>query len=115
MKVKKLEKVPTYIRGLDDILEGGLPKNRVTLVLGSPGTGKTNLALEFLYRGATNHEPGLFLGFEETRDSLKQNALSFGWDLEALEKEKKLFIMEGRLNPETIVSGKFSLNPCFLS
>ncbi|MGB9835360.1 MAG: circadian clock protein KaiC [Candidatus Saccharicenans sp.] len=111
MNVKKLEKVPTYIRGLDDILEGGLPKNRVTLVLGSPGTGKTNLAMEFLYRGATNHEPGLFLGFEETRDSLKQNALSFGWDLEALEKEKKLFIMEGRLNPETIVSGKFSLKP----
>jgi len=80
-------------------------------VLGSPGTGKTNLALEFLYRGASDNEPGIFLGFEETRESLKQNALSFGWDLDALEKNNKLFIIEGRLNPETIVSGKFSLKP----
>jgi len=73
-QTKKLEKVPTYIKGLDNILEGGLPKNRATLVLGSPGTGKTNLALEFLYRGASDHEPGIFLGFEETKESLKQNA-----------------------------------------
>lgn len=111
MKFKILEKVPTYIVGLDDILEGGLPRNRTTLVLGSPGTGKTNLSLEFLYRGAINHEPGIFLGFEESREGLIQNALSFGWNLEALEKENRLFIMEGRLNPETIVSGSFSLKP----
>jgi circadian clock protein KaiC len=110
-KPKKLEKIPTYINGLDNILEGGLPKNRATLVLGSPGTGKTNLALEFLYRGASDNEPGIFLGFEETKESLKQNALSFGWDLDALEKNNKLFIIEGRLNPETLVSGKFSLKP----
>jgi len=110
-KPKKLEKIPTYINGLDNILEGGLPKNRATLVLGSPGTGKTNLALEFLYRGASDNEPGIFLGFEETKESLKQNALSFGGDLDALEKNNKLFIIEGRLNPETLVSGKFSLKP----
>jgi len=110
-QTKKLEKVPTYIKGLDNILEGGLPKNRATLVLGSPGTGKTNLTLEFLYRGAMNGEPGIFLGFEETKESLKQNAWSFGWNLEALENDNKLSIIEGRLNPETLVSGKFSLKP----
>ena len=110
-QTKKLEKVPTYIKGLDNILEGGLPKNRATLVLGSPGTGKTNLALEFLYRGASDNEPGIFLGFEETKESLRQNAWSFGWNLEALENDNKLFIIEGRLNPETLVSGKFSLKP----
>ncbi|MGB9894007.1 MAG: ATPase domain-containing protein, partial [Candidatus Saccharicenans sp.] len=55
--------------------------------------------------------PGLFLGFEESATSLRQNALGFGWDLEALEKGKKFFILEGQLNPETIVSGKFSLKP----
>lgn len=110
-QTKKLEKVPTFIKGLDSILEGGLPKNRATLVLGSPGTGKTNLALEFLYHGASDNEPGIFLGFEETKESLKQNAWSFGWDLEALEKDNRLFIIEGRLKPEILVSGKFSLKP----
>jgi len=110
-KKRNLEKRETFINGLDKILKGGLPKDRVTLVVGVPGSGKTNLALEFLYRGAMNGEPGIFLGFEETKESLRQNAWSFGWNLEALEKDNKLSIIEGRLNPETLVSGKFSLKP----
>ncbi len=111
MKIKQLEKVPTFISGLDDILKGGLPRNRATLVSGAPGSGKTNLALEFLYHGAHNGEPGIFLGFEETANSLRQNALSFSWDLQALEKENRLFFLEANLSPETLVSGKFSLKP----
>ena len=110
-KRKLLEKALTHISGLDIILDGGLPKDRASLVVGAPGSGKTKLALEFLYRGAMNGEPGIFLGFEESATSLRQNAWSFGWDLEALEKGNKLFILEGRINPETIVSGKFSLKP----
>ncbi|NPV83945.1 MAG: circadian clock protein KaiC [Candidatus Aminicenantes bacterium] len=111
MKSGKLEKVPTFVSGLDDILEGGLPRNRATLVVGSPGAGKTNLALEFIYHGALKGEPGIFLGFEETAASLRQNAMSFSWDLESLEKANRLFILEGQLDPETMVSGKFSLKP----
>ncbi len=111
MKVKKLEKTPTFIKGLDDILKGGLPRNRATLVSGAPGSGKTNLALEFLYRGALSGEPGIFLGFEESAASLRQNALSFSWDLQALERNNKLFIIDANLSPETLVSGKFSLKP----
>lgn len=84
--MNKLEKVPTFINGLDNVLEGGLPRNRATLVVGAPGSGKTNLALEFLYHGAKKSEPGIFLGFEESAKNLRQNALSFGWDLESLEK-----------------------------
>ena len=110
-KKRNLEKRETFINGLDKILKGGLPKDRVTLVVGVPGSGKTNLALEFLYRGASDNEPGIFLGFEETKESLRQNAWSFGWNLEALENDNKLSIIEGRLNPETLVSGKFSLKP----
>jgi circadian clock protein KaiC len=108
---KKLEKVTTYISGLDDILEGGLPRNQPTLLVGGPGSGKTNLALQFLYYGVLNHEPGIFLGFEESAKSLRQNALGFGWDLSALEKRNRLFILEGQLKPETFISGKFSLKP----
>ncbi len=111
MKVKRLEKVPTLISGLDAILHGGLPRNRATLISGAPGSGKTNLALEFLYHGARNGEPGIFLGFEESAASLRQNALGFSWDLQALERDNRLFIIEANLSPETLVSGKFSLKP----
>lgn len=89
MRTKRLEKVPTLISGLDDILHGGLPRNRATLVSGAPGSGKTNLALEFLYHGARNGEPGIFLGFEESAASLRQNALGFSWDLQALERDSR--------------------------
>jgi len=47
---KNLEKAPTHIKGLDEILEGGLPRGRTTVINGGPGSGKTLLALAFLYR-----------------------------------------------------------------
>jgi archaellum biogenesis ATPase FlaH len=57
-KVRALPKVATGVAGLDDVLEGGLPEGRTTLVSGGPGTGKTVLALEFVYCGALAGEPG---------------------------------------------------------
>jgi len=104
-----IQKIPTHIRGLDDILHGGLPAGRVTLVNGSAGTGKTVLGLEFLYRNALEGYPGLFISFEETGAHIRQNALSFGWDLKALENAGKLFLMEAALEPEIFVSGGFNL------
>lgn len=59
-KRKMLKKVPTYITGLDEILKGGLPSGRTTLVVGSPGSGKTVMGIEFIYRGAINNESGIF-------------------------------------------------------
>lgn len=104
-----IKKIPTHIEGLDEILNGGLPKNRITLIYGTPGNGKTVMGIEFLYRGAINGEPGIFVGFEESSNSLRENALTLGWDLSKLEKDKKLFLMEGRIDPDVILSGKFSL------
>lgn len=81
-------KVPTGIRGLDEITEGGLPQGRTTLVCGGPGTGKTLLGAEFLVRGARDMgEPGVFMSFEETTDELKQNVASLGFELDALERD----------------------------
>lgn len=108
---KKLEKIPTYITGLDEILKGGLPRSRTTLVAGAPGSGKTILSPEFLYRGAISGEGGIFLGFEETAKHIRQNAISLGWDLAGMEKSDKLFLLEGQISPETVVSGKFNLKP----
>ena len=64
---KQLQKCPTGIKGFDEITEGGLPKNRTTLVSGGAGSGKTLLGLDFLINGAIKFkEPGVFMSFVET-------------------------------------------------
>lgn len=80
-----LSKSSTGIWGLDDVLGGGLPAGRTSLVCGGPGCGKTLLATEFLVRGAIEHgEPGVFISFEESASELVQNAASLGFDLQDL-------------------------------
>src|ERR1043166_7683233 len=73
-----LEKISSGISGLDEITEGGLPKGRPTLVCGNAGCGKTLLAMEFLVRGAVEHnEPGVFMAFEENEEELTRNVATF--------------------------------------
>ena len=104
-----LEKIVTGINGLDEILEGGLPRGRTTLVNGGPGCGKSILGLEFLYRGALAGEPGILVAFEERADAVRANAATLGWNLAALEDDKLLFLMEAHLSPGTIISGEFTV------
>ncbi len=108
---RPLEKVPTRIEGVDYVLEGGLPKGRLTLLYGGPGAGKTIFGLEFLYRSALAGEPGIFVAFEERAAALRQNALTLGWDLAELEAQGRLFLLEARVNPEAVVAGEFNLQP----
>lgn len=75
-------KLPTGIEGFDEITFGGLPKDRTTLVIGGPGSGKTVFALQSLVNGANQrNEPGIFVAFEENSRQIVVNALTFGWDL----------------------------------
>lgn len=74
----------TGIEGLDDILRGGLPRDRLYLVLGSPGVGKTTLALQFLLTGAELGEKGLYITLSETKAELDEVARSHGWDLSSI-------------------------------
>ncbi len=74
----------TAIEGLDDILGGGLTANRLYLVEGTPGTGKTTLALQFLLRGAELGEPSLYITLSETAEELRAVAATHGWSLEPL-------------------------------
>jgi circadian clock protein KaiC len=108
-KRRAIPKVPTQIAGLDQILEGGLPRGRTTLVCGGPGSGKTVLGLEFLCRGAMAGEPGVFVTFEERAEAIRLNARSMGWDLAALEKAGKMAILEARLPGEEILAGDFDI------
>ncbi len=108
----EVEKVRTMIEGFDDISRGGLPKGRTTLVSGTSGTGKTLLAMQFLYNGITIFDdPGIFVTFEESPNDIIKNALSFGWDLQTLIDQGKLFILDASPDPEgQEVAGDFDLS-----
>jgi circadian clock protein KaiC len=75
----------TGITGLDAILGGGLPSRRLYLLDGSPGTGKTTLALQFLLAGAARGETGLYVTLSESREELAEVATSHGWSLDGVD------------------------------
>ena len=112
----KLPKVPTGIEGLDEILLGGLPAGRPTLVAGTAGAGKTMLAAEFIVRGATEFdEPGVFMMFEENSEELTQNVRSLGFDLERLVAEKKLVLDHVHIERSEIEeTGEYDLEGLFI-
>jgi circadian clock protein KaiC len=108
-KATQIPKLATRIAGLDEVLNGGLPAGQTTLISGGPGSGKSVLGLEFLYRGAAAGEPGIFVTFEERASAVRQNALALGWDLAPLEQAGKLFLMEAHVDPQAVLSGEFNL------
>lgn len=75
----------TGIAGLDDVLGGGLKRNRVFLFEGSPGTGKTTAALSYLMAGAAAGEKVLYVTLSETEAELRDTAASHGWSLEGVD------------------------------
>ena len=75
----------TGIPGLDDILLGGFAANRLYLIDGTPGVGKTTLAMQFLMEGVRLGEPCLYVTLSETRDELEAVAASHGWSLEGID------------------------------
>jgi circadian clock protein KaiC len=91
-------RIPTGIEGLDDILGGGVTANRLYLVEGTPGTGKTTFSLQFLREGARNGELGLYVTLSETEGELRAVARTHGWSLDGL----ALFelVPEAGLDPE---------------
>ena len=70
---------------MDEILRGGLPRNRIFLIDGVPGTGKTTLALQFLLEGRARGERGLYVTLSETKEELQAAAESHGWSLDGIE------------------------------
>jgi circadian clock protein KaiC len=86
--------VKTGIAGLDDLLNGGIPRGNVILVEGSIGTGKTTIGVEFVYRGAAEfNEPGIIVLFEVSPHKLIRDSLQLGWKLEELERRGLLKIV----------------------
>jgi len=86
-----MQRVKTGIPGLDEIINGGIPEGQTVLVSGSAGAGKTILASNYIYNGAKKFsDPCIYLSFEEAPESIRRNALAFGWDFAPLEKDEKI-------------------------
>jgi circadian clock protein KaiC len=108
----EVPKIRTSIEGFDDISHGGLPQGRTTLVSGTSGTGKTLFAIQFLFNGIVQFdEHAVFVTFEESPKDIIQNALSFGWNLQKLIDDGKLFILDASPDPEgQDIAGDFDLS-----
>ncbi|MFH1222143.1 MAG: ATPase domain-containing protein [Candidatus Micrarchaeota archaeon] len=68
-----MDRVKTGIAGLDQMLNGGIPKRRHVALYGGPGCGKTSVCFEYLYRGAEEGEAGVYITLEETADDIVEN------------------------------------------
>ena len=105
-----MERVLSGIKGLDEILEGGFPKGRTILVVGSPGSGKTIFALQFLRAGAAAGERSIYITFDEKPEQVKENVSEFGWDLDKLESEGKMLFVDAtpfrRMRGTSVVSSE---------
>ncbi|MFH1286114.1 MAG: ATPase domain-containing protein [Candidatus Micrarchaeota archaeon] len=89
------DRVKTGINGLDELLHGGLRPGSISLISGTPGTGKTILALQYIYEGAKQFgEPGIFFTVEETAAAIRSYGDMFGWDIKAMEKKDLIQIVE---------------------
>jgi circadian clock protein KaiC len=102
------ESVQSGIEGLDELINGGFPRGRVILILGGPGTGKTILASQFLYKGISEYnENGIFVSLDETQNHFCSEMLKFGWDFKKAEEEGKfLFIDATRLSRVAMLKEK---------
>jgi len=124
--MSEIEKLHTGIPELDTVLRGGLPKRRIHLIEGRPGTGKTTIGLRFLIDGASKGERSLYISLSETVEEMDATARSHGWSLDGvdlrevvpgeaqLEREQSvLFPSEAELSQtiEAIIGAIREVNP----
>jgi circadian clock protein KaiC len=89
------KKVPSGISGLDELIGGGLPEGRVILIVGGPGSGKTIMCSQFLYKGIhESGENGVFVSLDEGKRHFCSEMKSFGWDFEKAENERRFSFID---------------------
>jgi KaiC/GvpD/RAD55 family RecA-like ATPase len=93
--MSEIARIKTGIPGLDEVLESGLPRNYAYSVVGAPGSGKTVMGAQFLYRGATQYgDNGIYASLEEPTHSIANTMLRFNWNLFDLESQGKLVLLD---------------------
>jgi circadian clock protein KaiC len=98
--LKTEKRLRTGIEGFDKVLNGGIPENRLYLMQGEPGTGKTTIAFQFLLEGIKQGEKCLYISFSESREELEAVARSHKWDISKLNM-LELGAIEEQLKPES--------------
>lgn len=93
-----MERVKTGVEGLDDMLNGGIPRGHSIAIIGAFGTGKSTLAMQFIWEGLRNGERCIFLSLEEDEESIVKSASSFGWDFATHIENGNLLVI--KLEPE---------------
>jgi len=89
--IMKKERIQTGIPGVDQLIDGGLTSNSLTLLTGTAGTGKTIFSSQFIYSGIKEYgQPGVYISFEEPVENIKENCGVLGWDFEPFEKKEKV-------------------------
>lgn len=108
-----IEKIESGIPGFDFLAEGGLPKGRTTLIVGTAGSAKTVFACQFLAEGVKRGEAGVFVTFEEPPRSIMKNMRGFGWDIAKWEREGKWAFVDASPQPgqKPVVTGEYDLAP----
>ncbi len=98
----KQERIPTGIKGLNALIEGGFERNSINTIVGNAGGGKTIFSMQILMAALKRGENCLFISFEEKKDTFFKNMEKFGWDLNIYEKKGKFFFLE--YNPQKLRS-----------
>ncbi len=89
-----VDKIKTGIPGLDDMMDGGLPKGSTTVISGPPGIGKSNLAMQYIYNGVAQYDdPGIYITVEDTVGDVENYAAGFGWNVREYEDAGKIAIL----------------------
>lgn len=104
------DRVPTGINGLDELIEGGLPRASMVILAGSPGSGKTIASAQFLYHGATEcSENGVYVSFAERKDVFMRNLKRFGLNFTKLEKMGKFKFLDFATTRKTAIASTLNL------
>jgi len=94
MKPSSDDRVVTGIQGLDELLGGGIPKGRIILVAGYPGSGKTIFCFQFLMKGVDEGQGSVYVSLEENKYDICREMAHFGWDLEQMEDLNKFKFLD---------------------
>ncbi len=82
-----VERITTGIPGMDELLNGGIPKRNIVLISGGPGTGKTIFSQQYLHQGLLKGEPGVYVALEEHPVQVRREMAEFGWNIRRYEDE----------------------------
>jgi len=88
------ERVTTGVKGLDEMMGGGIPAGQIIALMGSCGTGKTTLSLQYIWTGLQKGEKCIFISLEEDEEAITKNAATYGWDISQFLESRQLTLVK---------------------